>query len=174
MNETAMDENSCVRDLPELVQRYSGLLYRYAYRLSGCAADAEDLTQQTYLTAHRKLDQLRDLEHAKGWLCAILRTAYLKSLRSRPKAGSVSLECVPEIEEGIAGEPALDSQELNQILSELPEEFRTPLVLFYFQDFSYKEIADQLEIPVGTVMSRLARGKSHLRKRLAALQPASR
>jgi RNA polymerase sigma-70 factor (ECF subfamily) len=169
-----MDENSCVRDLPELVHRYSGLLYRYAYRLSGCAADAEDLTQQTFLTAHRKLDQLRDLEHAKGWLCAILRTAYLKNLRSLPKASAVSLENVPEIEEQDIATPVLDSEELNQLLSELSEEFRTPLVLFYFQEFSYKEIADQLEIPVGTVMSRLARGKSYLRKKLAALQPVDR
>jgi RNA polymerase sigma-70 factor (ECF subfamily) len=168
-----MEESSCVRDLPELVKLHSGLLYRYAYRLSGCAADAEDLTQQTFLTAHRKLDQLRDLDHAKGWLCAILRTAYLKNLRSRPKAGSVSLDSVAEIEEVTSGEPALDSQELNQILAELPEEFRAPIILFYFQDFSYKDIADQLDIPVGTVMSRLARGKSHLRKRLAALQPTS-
>ncbi|MGE3315489.1 MAG: RNA polymerase sigma factor [Planctomycetaceae bacterium] len=168
-----MDENSCVRDLPELVKRYSGLLYRYAYRLSGCTADAEDLTQQTFLTAHRKLDQLRDIEHAKGWLCAILRTTYLKNLRSRPKTPSVSLENIADIEGEAAGDPALDSEELNQILGELPEEFRIPIVLFYFQDFSYKDIADQLDIPVGTVMSRLARGKLHLRKRLATLQSAA-
>lgn len=167
-----MDENSCVRDLPELVRSYSGMLYRYAYRLCGCAADADDLTQQTFLTAHRKLDQLRDVRQARGWLCAILRTAYLKNLRSRSNSAPVPLDCVPEIEDEIPCDPVLDSDELKRSLSELPEEFRTPLILYYFQDYSYKEIAAQLEIPVGTVMSRLARGKSYLRRRIAALQLA--
>lgn len=168
-----MEENSCVRDLPVLVRQYSGLLYRYAFRLSGCAAEAEDLTQQTFLTAHRKLDQLRDIGQAKGWLCAILRTTYLKNLRKRGSGQSVSLEGLPEVEGESIADPQLDSEELNQLLNELPDEFRIPIILFCFQDFSYKEIADQLEIPVGTVMSRLARGKSHLRKRLASLQPTA-
>ena len=64
----------------------------------------------------------------------------------------------------------IDSEELQQILNELPEEFRTPLILFYFEEFSYREIADQINVPIGTVMSRLARGKGYLRKRLESLQ----
>ena len=169
-----MDDQPCVRDLSELVRLHSGLLYRYAYRLSGSVADAEDLTQQAFLIAHRKLDQLREAAHAKGWLCAIVRTAYLKAVRKEAAADVVSLERVSDIEETPPSDVPLDSEELQQFLNELSEEFRTPLILYYFQEFSYKEIARQMEVPLGTVMSRLARAKAQLRKRLAACQPVDR
>ena len=63
--------------------------------------------------------------------------------------------------------------ELQTILSELPEEFRTPLILYYFEEFSYKQIARQMDVPIGTVMSRLARAKKHLRHRLTTVQPVA-
>jgi RNA polymerase sigma-70 factor (ECF subfamily) len=66
--------------------------------------------------------------------------------------------------------PEVEPERLQLALSELPEAFRTPIVLYYFEDFSYRDIAEQMDLPVGTVMSRLARAKSHLRARL--LQPA--
>jgi RNA polymerase sigma-70 factor, ECF subfamily len=59
---------------------------------------------------------------------------------------------------------------LQQILNELPEEFRTPVILFYFDELTYREIAEQMNVPIGTVMSRLARGKAHLRRRLESMQ----
>ena len=61
---------------------------------------------------------------------------------------------------------ALDSAQLQKVLGELPETFRTPLILYYFEDFSYKDIAEQMNVPLGTVMSRLARAKAFLRQRL--------
>ena len=67
----------------------------------------------------------------------------------------------------------LRMEELQAILDELPDEFREPLILFYFQEFNYKEIAEVLEVPLGTVMSRLARGKKHLRGRLASEESES-
>src|SRR5438045_1561353 len=78
-----MDHGGCAPTptLFDLVERHYALLYRYAFRLSGSEADAEDLTQQTYLVAQTKLDQLRDSERAKSWLCAILRNIYLKQQR---------------------------------------------------------------------------------------------
>ena len=63
-------------------------------------------------------------------------------------------------------------QRLQQVLNELPEEFRTPVILFYFDDFSYRDIAEQMDLPIGTVMSRLARAKAHLRARLVAARSA--
>jgi RNA polymerase sigma-70 factor (ECF subfamily) len=63
--------------------------------------------------------------------------------------------------------PAIDPAELQAALNELDESFRTPVILFYFEEFSYKDIADQLDMPIGTVMSRLARAKSYLRGKLA-------
>jgi RNA polymerase sigma-70 factor (ECF subfamily) len=156
-------------NIVELVERHYAELFRYAYRLSGQAADAEDLTQQAFLTAQKKLDQVRDLSHARSWLFTITRNAYLKSVRSLPAAPHVSLDIVGEPEDPAAGEMPVDSEQLQGVLNELPEEFRTPIILFYFEEFSYKEIADQLDVPIGTVMSRLSRGKAFLRRRLTGL-----
>ena len=153
--------------LPELVDVYYERLYRFAYRLSGSAADAEDLTQQTFLTAQTNLHQLREPEHAKAWMFTILRNTYLKGLRARKTTQTLSLEQSPEPSETTDEAARLRMEELGSVLDELPDEFREPLILFYFQEFSYKEIAELLEVPLGTVMSRLARGKQHLRKRLA-------
>lgn len=153
--------------LPELVDEYYERLYRFAYRLSGSAADAEDLTQQTFLTAQTSLHQLREPEHAKAWMFTIMRNTYLKGRRRRKQNQIVSLESAPEPSETEDEAAQLRMEELQSVLDELPDEFREPLILFYFQEFSYKEIADLLDVPLGTVMSRLARGKKHLRKRLA-------
>jgi RNA polymerase sigma-70 factor (ECF subfamily) len=165
-----MDEGPCTHSLSDWVERYYGLLYRYAYRLSGSTADAEDLTQQAFLIAQAKQDQLREPEHAKAWLCAILRNAYLKSLQKANGVRVVSLDVVREPSSVPPADAPVDPEELQSVLNEMPEEFRTPLILFYFEEFSYKEIAGQMEVPIGTVMSRLARGKQFLRSRLAAPQ----
>ena len=153
--------------LAALVEEHSDLLYRYAYRLCGSATEAEDLTQQTFLAAHRHLDQLREPGRAKSWLCSILRNVYLKQVRSHHTVQVSSLQDVaePAVEAGI--ETLVDEEQLQAALLELPEEYRSPVILFYFGELSYKEIADQLAVPIGTVMSRLARGKSYLKKRLS-------
>ena len=69
--------------------------------------------------------------------------------------------------------PEIEPQRLQEVLNELPEEFRTPLILFYFEEFSYRDIAEQMEVPLGTVMSRLARAKAHLRSRLIPAAPVA-
>lgn len=154
--------------LSELVERHYALVYRYAYRLSGSAADAEDLTQHTFLTAQTKLSQLRHPALAKAWLCTIVRNAYLKSYNRSATRPLRKLDRVPEP----ADEPEInghvDAEALQDCLNALPEAFRTPLILYYFEDFTYKEIAAQIDVPIGTVMSRLARAKSHLRRALGS------
>ena len=138
--------------------------YRYAYGLSGASQEAEELTQETFCQAQKKLFQLRDDAKAKSWLFSILRNAYLHRLRSAKNEKQVSLEGIPE---RLAETQVLvDSVQLQKALNELPELFRTPIILYYFEDFSYKDIAEQMEVPLGTVMSRLARAKSFLRDRL--------
>jgi len=151
--------------LAELIDRHYALVYRYAFRLSGSTSDAEDLTQQTFLQAQAKWDQLRETSRARNWLCAIVRNAYLHSRREG--ARPMPLDAAPEPCTVPSPPQEIDPQALQAALDELPEEFRTPLVLFYFQEFTYKDIAAQLQLPIGTVMSRLARGKEHLRRRLA-------
>lgn len=161
-----MDDGVKTPNLVELVDQHSALLYRYAYRLTGSAAEAEDLTQQTFLSAHAKLSQLREPEYAKSWLCTILRNAYLKSRRSASAKPFLLGDQHQEPAAEAIPEGPFDSEEVQQALDELPEEFKLPLVMYYYQELSYREIAEQLEIPIGTVMSRLARAKSSVRSTL--------
>jgi len=150
-----------------LVETYYGPLYRYAYRLAGSASDAEDLTQETFCRAQERLGQLRDPGRAKPWLFAILRNEFLHRARAEKQFPSVPLDGVAEVAEPEpAGLPAVESEALQAALNDLPEVYRTPVILFYFEDFSYRDIAEQMDLPIGTVMSRLARAKLYLRDRL--------
>ncbi|MBI3464320.1 MAG: sigma-70 family RNA polymerase sigma factor [Planctomycetes bacterium] len=154
-------------DVRSLVDQHYELLYRYAFHLAGSVADAEDLTQETFCTAQAKIGQLRSAEGARAWLCRILRNHYLSSLRKGTAIPLQSLDELaeePESTDGLIGD--IDIERLHRVLGELPESFRTPLILFYFEEFSYRQIADQMRVPLGTVMSRLARAKAYLRSRL--------
>ncbi|MFN0197811.1 MAG: RNA polymerase sigma factor [Planctomycetaceae bacterium] len=153
-------------DLIEMVEQHSALLFRYAYRLTGSATEAEDLTQQTFLAAHTKLSQLRVPSQAKSWLCSILKNAYLKSRRSAAGKPLLTWNQHQEPATETVPEGPYDDEDVQQVLNDLPDEFKIPLILFYFQEMSYREIAEHLEIPVGTVMSRLARAKAAVRSAL--------
>ena len=151
----------------DLIDAHYDALYRYAYRLTGSAADAEDLTQETFGKALTRLAQLREPDRAKAWLFRILRNAYLHRVRDQRRHKLVPLDAVGEPCYEPAGDlPDVDPATLQEALNGLDETFRTPLILFYFEDFSYRDIADQMELPIGTVMSRLARAKTYLRAKL--------
>jgi RNA polymerase sigma-70 factor (ECF subfamily) len=153
--------------IQSLVDEHLAAVYRYAYRLTGTVQDAEDLTQQVFLLAQQRLGQLREVERARGWLFAILRNAFLKmAQRTQPVlAASLGLDLDTFV---AASEPvaAVDGRALQAAIDELPAEFRLAVVMFYFEDCSYREIAERLDVPIGTVMSRLARAKRHLRAKL--------
>jgi RNA polymerase sigma-70 factor (ECF subfamily) len=159
--------------MERLVDAFAVPLYRYAYRLTGSAADAEDLTQDTFCKAQRSLKQLRDPDRARAWLFSILRNAYLHRVRSDKQQRLVPLDSVGELATDGSPEPLaeVEPDRLQEALNDLPEIFRTPLILFYFEEFSYRDIAEQMGLPLGTVMSRLARAKAMLRCRLS--RPAS-
>jgi RNA polymerase sigma-70 factor (ECF subfamily) len=164
------------RTVQRLVDENYAALYRYAYRLTGSAVDAEDLTQETFCKAQLNLGQLRDANRARPWLFSILRNAYLHRVRAERQERLVSLDggtdiAEPALEADVP--PDVDPERLQQALLELHESFRTPVILFYFEDFSYRDIAEQMELPIGTVMSRLARAKSHLRSRLLVPAPVA-
>jgi RNA polymerase sigma-70 factor (ECF subfamily) len=162
-----MERPACPQTLEHLVDEYYAALYRYAYRLSGSAADAEDLTQETFCKAQLNLSQLRDAGRVRPWLFSILRRLYLHQVRDDKKENCVPLDGVGDIPEPLPDSlPEIDPEQLQQALNDLPEGFRTPIILFYFADFGYRDIAEQMDLPIGTVMSRLARAKSHLRARL--------
>lgn len=155
------------RGVASLVEQHYESLYRYAYRLSGAQADAEDLTQEAFCKAQAQLSQLRDPDRAKPWLFSILRNAYLQRARTDRAHREVSLDAVGDVASDLPAEvPEVGPEQLQGALNELPEGFRTPVILFYFEEMSYRDIAEQMDLPIGTVMSRLARAKAHLRDRL--------
>ena len=156
-----------------LVDKHYEALYRYAYRLSGTTTDAEDLVQEAFCRAQEKLGQLRELERAKAWLFSILRNTYLHRLRLGQRSRTVPLNDLGDVAEPPENLPEIEPQKLQEALSELPEIFRTPVIMFYFEEFSYRDIAEQMEVPLGTVMSRLARAKSYLRSRLFPPAPVA-
>jgi RNA polymerase sigma-70 factor, ECF subfamily len=154
-------------DIAQVVAEHHEAVYRYAYRLTGLAADAEDLTQQVFLTIHEKLGQLRRVECTRSWLFAILRNRFFKTRRKRSPTpmGSIAFDVA-----SIPAEPPpaeeIDREAIQQALDRLPPPHRVVLAMFYYEQCSYREIAEKLELPIGTVMSRLARAKACLRSAL--------
>lgn len=147
-----------------LINEQYTAVYRFAYRLTGNSVDAEDLTQHSFLKACEKIDQLQDPERARSWLFTIVRNHFLKSKAKRDlETTTLEPEAVVSHDPTDEFEFEIDSQQLQQVLDAMPETYRLPVLLYYFEELSYKEIAAALEVPIGTVMSRLARGKSYLR-----------
>jgi RNA polymerase sigma-70 factor (ECF subfamily) len=155
-------------DIAQLVAEHHVAVYGYAYRLTGTVADAEDLTQQVFLTAQAKLGQVRNVESVRSWLFAILRHRFVKTMRQRRPiaAGSIELN-VDNIPMQVPPAEDIDREALQQAINELPAAYRAVVTMFYYEDCSYREIAENLDVPMGTVMSRLARAKAHLRSALA-------
>jgi RNA polymerase sigma-70 factor (ECF subfamily) len=139
-------------------------LYGTAYRMTRNPQDAEDLVQETYLRAYRAFDGFKPGTNIRAWLYTILHRARTDAFR---KAGR-SPRTVELEGEGPAVPPPQDAlasgrEDLERALEALPEVFRTAVVLRDVEDFSYDEIARILEVPIGTVMSRIHRGRAQLR-----------
>lgn len=153
-------------DITQLVADHHQAVYRYAFRLTGSVPDAEDLTQQVFLVANEKLGGLRKPGSARGWLFAILRNHFRNQFRKeRPTPAAdlyLNIENIPQREELAE----IDRERLQHGLDALPAAFRMVIVMFYYEQLSYREMAETLGIPIGTVMSRLARAKGHLRSQL--------
>jgi RNA polymerase sigma-70 factor (ECF subfamily) len=163
-----------IEQVRQLVLAHYEAVYRYAFRLTGLVADAEDVTQQTFLIAQRKLHQLRDADKADRWLFAILRSCYLKSRRKQRPVPAANLELnvdeLPEESVRQLEQSNVDQERLQRALGELSDEHKLILLMFYFEDLSYKEISAQLNVKIGTVMSRLSRAKGWLRKCLLSFE----
>ena len=148
-------------------EHYEGA-YRFAYSLSGNQADACDITQQAFYLAQTRGHQLQDLAKRKHWLFTILYREFLRVRRKETAHATTPLEFseheLPPIH--IDHAAGIDGHEVMRLLATLDDIFRMPLALFYLDQLSYKEIAIAVGAPIGTVMSRLARGKQMLRHRL--------
>ncbi|HEX2099141.1 MAG TPA: RNA polymerase sigma factor [Candidatus Synoicihabitans sp.] len=155
----------------QLVEAQYGALYRFALSLARREADACDLVQQTFFIWAKSGHQLREMGKAKTWLFTTLYREFLRGRRRDQRQQSI--EELPPREQELPAEAIdharrLDANQVVAALQEVDEVFRAPLTLFYLEDLSYQEIADALDVPIGTVMSRLSRGKAQLRAALAA------
>jgi RNA polymerase sigma-70 factor, ECF subfamily len=158
-------------DMAQLVTEHHRAVYQYAYRLTGSVQDAEDLTQQAFLIAQRKIGQLRKVDAAGSWLFAILRNCFLKDKQRRRPTAAVDLALNIDLIAEDAPLADVDRGQLQDALNRLPEGHRLAVVMFYFEECSYREIADELNVPIGTVMSRLARAKEQLRSIMIEPEP---
>ncbi len=157
--------------------------YRTAYHLTLNEADAEELVQEAALLAYKGFERFELGTNFKGWFMTILRHRFISGYRKKQReVKTVDLEDAPSLymytkslESGLAtqtSEPAkyvierLDVEQVATALSELPMEFREAATLYFTQDMSYQEIADVLDVPVGTVRSRLHRGRKLLQQKL--------
>jgi len=146
-------------------------LRRYALSLTGSLPDAEDLLHSTVEKALSKADQFREGTDLDRWMFRICKNLWLDEWRHRKVIGPTVDASEAQHEPWVDGEDHALNQirirELTQALSELHEEQRTVLVLVVIEGYSYREASDRLDVPIGTVMSRLARA----RKKLARLLP---
>ena len=153
-------------DFQSLVDLHYGPLYRFAMSLTRTESDACDLVQQTFLTWATKGHQLQDLSKAKSWLFTTLHRCFLESRRRSTRFPHLEItEAEAELPNVQPDQVShLDAQDALQLLSQVDEQFQSAVALFYLEDYSYNEIAAVLEIPLGTVKSRIARGVAQLKE----------
>lgn len=154
---------------------YQGL-HRFALSMCRSEATAQDLVQQTFLQWARKGHTLRDAAKVKTWLFTTLYREWLSITRREKKHEQVEFE--PDLHGATQphdeGEnPRVDSATLQTALEQLDPNYRAPLVLFYLKELSYRDIAETLGLPIGTVMSRLSRAKDRLRSILLRLEESA-
>jgi RNA polymerase sigma-70 factor (ECF subfamily) len=157
-----------------IVEQYYEPLYRFAFSLARTEADACDLTQQTFYVWATKGHQLRDLNSAKTWLFTTLHRVFLQSRRRETRFPHEPLnetdDQLPLVCPVMAN--GLDWKQVLEALGRVEENYQAAVALFYLQECSYREIAEILEVPIGTVKSRLARGLGQLKKILMETSPS--
>jgi RNA polymerase sigma-70 factor, ECF subfamily len=182
----AADERA--RSFEEEALPHLDAVYRFALRLTGSPSEAEDLVQETYLRAYRAWDQYTPGTRAKSWLFTIGRNAYLRERERDARREELVAQAARETNAGaadlgetpiFAGRPDYDPEgdffrnlvddRIFQAIDSLPKEFREVVVLSDLEGLNYQEIADVVDAPLGTVKSRLFRGRRALQKTLYQL-----
>ncbi len=153
-------------DFESLVDLHYAGLYRFAMSLTRAENDACDLVQQTFLTWAAKGHQLQDPTKVRPWLYTTLHRAFLESRRRVTRFPHIEIgEAEAELP-AVEADPAtrLDAVDVVRLLDQVDEQFHAAVALFYLEDYSYNEIAAILEVPLGTVKSRIARGLAQLKE----------
>ena len=168
----------------DLAMEHMQALYTAALRMTRSPADAEDLVQETFLKAYRAFDRFEEGTNLKAWLYKILTNTFINSYRAakrRPEKADVEdvedlylYHQLDELQTAGTGRSAeeeffdrITGDDVKQAIESLPEAFRIAVLLADVEGFSYKEIADITDVPIGTVMSRIHRGRRSLQKALA-------
>lgn len=163
--------------------QYAPQLFSTALRMTRSRSDAEDLVQETYIKGWRSFHTFQEGTNLRAWLFRIMTNTYINKYNAQKRKGTeVELDDVEElflykrlgsIDQSQLSSSAEDQMlelftddEVKNALESLPEDFRIPVLLSDVEGFSYKEIAEMLEIPIGTVMSRLHRGRKAMQKML--------
>ena len=163
--------------------QYAPQLFSTALRMTRNRSDAEDLVQETYIKGWRSFHTFQEGTNLRAWLFRIMMNTYINKYNAQKRKGTeVELDDVEElflykrlgsIDQSQLSSSAEDQMlelftdvEVKSALEELPEDFRIPVLLSDVDGFSYKEISEMLEIPIGTVMSRLHRGRKAMQKML--------
>ena len=163
--------------------QYAPQLFSTALRMTRSRSDAEDLVQETYIKGWRSFHTFQEGTNLRAWLFRIMTNTYINKYNAQKRKGTeVELDDIEElflykrlgsIDQSQLSSSAEDQMlelftddEVKNALEELPEDFRVPVLLSDVDGFSYKEIAEMLEIPIGTVMSRLHRGRKAMQKML--------
>ena len=151
----------------QIVRAHYAPLFRFALSLARDETAAADLVQQTFYLWAAKGEQLREPRAARSWLLTTLHREFLGDCRQAQRFAHVEVtvadaeEALPHVAPEVVDQ--MDGRAVLQALRQVDEVYRAPLALYYLEEMSYKEIAETLEVPTGTVMSRLARGKEQLR-----------
>ena len=159
-------EQAVSLDFDSLVTRYYRSLYQFALSLTQTEAEACDLTQQTFYIWATKGHQLRDVSKVKSWLFTTLHREFLETRRRATRFPHHELSQVeselPPISPARVNQ--LDSAQVLQALAQVDEVYQAPVSLFYLENYAYKDIAEILDVPMGTVKSRISRGIAQLQK----------
>ena len=161
-----MADRAMIEDLPLHVAG----LRRYALALTGSRFEAEDLVQDTLTRAIAAAPSFRKGGNLRAWLFTIMHNAFISGVRAR-RAADRELSEVPEPSQAPTQLDRLEVRDVLAALARLPEAQRAALVLIALEDFSYSEAARVLDIPLGTLMSRLARGREALRRAMSGDAP---
>ncbi len=179
MAELTKDEVQKQEDFEEEIIPHLDAMYNFALRLTSDPSDAEDLVQDTIVKAFRFFSSYEKGTNAKAWLFRILKNSYINNYRKKSKKpNQVDYDEVSTFYETIRAERTdtsdledkmfrdLIDDDISQALEELPEDFRTVVLLCDIEDFTYEEIANMLDVPIGTIRSRLHRGRNLLKAQL--------
>jgi len=173
MAELTKDEVQKQEDFEEEIIPHLNAMYNFALRLTSDPSDAEDLVQDTIVKAFRFFSSYEKGTNAKAWLFRILKNSYINNYRKKSKKpNQVDYDEVSTFYETIRAERTdtsdledkmfrdLIDDDISKALEELPEDFRTVVLLCDIEDFTYEEIANMLDVPIGTIRSRLHRGRN--------------